>query len=192
MEGVTPAQVYNQRKHLVYQEMADGLQTYVVAGVAAVNLASGTVNDKVGDISKRYYVTAGGLAVTKPGLTTSRSRSQVPLGIETDALKAAAESRANRRPKRCGPKCRKFRDRNVCKNSQPVGLLAKAWDARFAEICNDRAARKISSWTTRWKSAHQNLDGKSSGPPTEPKVVLNQPLGVEVQSAGMITGLPCE
>lgn len=95
-----PAQVYNQRKHLVYQEMADGLQTYVVAGVAAVYLASGTVNDKVGDISKRYYVAAGGLAVTKPGLTTSRSRSQVPSGIETDALKAPAESRANRRPKR--------------------------------------------------------------------------------------------
>jgi hypothetical protein len=95
-----PAQVYNQRKHLVYQEMADGLQTNVGARVAAGYLTPGAVDDKVGDISKGEYVAVRVLAVTKPRPATRRSRTQVPSGIEADALKAPAKSRANRPPKR--------------------------------------------------------------------------------------------
>lgn len=134
MQGVTAAQVYYQRKHLVDQEMTNGLRTNVAARVAADYLAPGVVNDKVGDISKGKYVAARGLTASKPGPATWEPRMPVPSGIEAQALKAPAESRANRRPDRRYPKCRKLRNRNVCKDSQPVGLLTEARDPRFAQI----------------------------------------------------------
>lgn len=111
-----PAQVYYQRKHLVDQKMADGLHTDVVASVAAGYPAPGAVDDKVGDIGERYYVAASGLAVTKPRPAARRSRTEVPSGIETDALKASAESRANCRLRRRRSRRWQLRNRNVCKD----------------------------------------------------------------------------
>jgi hypothetical protein len=129
-----PAQVYNQWEHLVDQQMANGLETNVVASIAAGYLAPGAVDNKVRNVSKRYYVASGGLAVTKPRLAARRSRSQIPSWIEVGSLKAAAESRANGRLRRRRPSCRQFRNRNVCNYSEPVGLMAKRADSRFAGI----------------------------------------------------------
>ena len=134
MQRFTAAQVYNQREHLVDQEVADGLQTNVAARIAADYLAPGVVNDKVGDSGKRKYVATRYLAAAKPSPATWRPRTQVPSGIEADGLKTPAESRANCRPDRRHPNCRKLRKRNVRNDSQPVGLLTKAWDSRFAQI----------------------------------------------------------
>ena len=134
VQGVTPAQVYNQREHLVYKEMTDGLQTSVDARVAADYLASGAVNDKVGEISKGKDITTRSLAAAEPNPAAWKPRTQVPSGIEAEALRAPAESRANRRPDRRHWKCRKLRKRKVCNDLQPVGLLMKVWDPRFAQV----------------------------------------------------------
>jgi hypothetical protein len=134
VQGVTPAQVYNQREHLVYKEMTDGLQTDVAARVAADYLASGAVNDKVGEISKGKDITTRSLAAAEPNPAAWKPRTQVPSGIEADALKAPAKSRADRQPTRRQPKCRKFRKRNVGKDSQPVSLLTKVRDPWFAWV----------------------------------------------------------
>ncbi len=96
MDRFAPAQVYDQRKHLVDQEMADSLDRGVATGIATDYLASGAVNDEVGDIGEGKYVTIRGLAVAKPNPAAWRPRTQIPSGIEADALKATAKIRANR------------------------------------------------------------------------------------------------
>jgi hypothetical protein len=90
VQGLPAAQVYNQREHLVYKEMTDGLQTNVAARVAADYLASGAVNDKVGYVSKGKYVTSRSLAAAEPNPAAWKPRTQVPSGIEAEALRASA------------------------------------------------------------------------------------------------------
>ena len=123
-----------ERKHLVNQEMTNGLEANVAARVAADYLASGAVNDKVGDVSKGEYVATLGLAAAQPSPAAWKPRTQVPSGIEADALKAAAKSRTNRRPDRRHPNCGKLRKRDVCNDSQPVSVLSKDRDRCFAWV----------------------------------------------------------
>ena len=97
MNRLTPPQVYNQRKHLVDQEMTDSIQAGVAARVAADYLASGAVDGEVGDISKGEYVAVRGFAAAEPSPAAWKPRTPVPSGIEADELKACTKCRANRR-----------------------------------------------------------------------------------------------
>ena len=97
MQRLAPAQVHNQRQHLVDQEMTDRLAAGVVGGIAADHLAAGAIDDKVGEIGEGEYVAVGSLAASQPNLAAREPRMPVPSGLEADAPRTPGKIHAHRR-----------------------------------------------------------------------------------------------
>jgi hypothetical protein len=131
MQRFASTQIYDEREYLVDQQVADGGKGAVAARVSTNYFASGLINEKISDIRKGKYVTATGLAGTKPCRASCKPRSQIPSRIEAQALKAPGEAYPHNTSPCTLLDRRKLGKRNVGYDSKPVSLLTEVSDPRF-------------------------------------------------------------
>jgi hypothetical protein len=131
VQRLASAQIYDERKYLVDQQVADGGQRTVAARISTNYFASGLVDQKISDLGKRKYVTATGFAGTKPRRASCKPRSQKPSRVNALAFKTPGETYPHSTSARPRLDRRKFGKRTVCYDSKAVGLLTEVADPRF-------------------------------------------------------------
>jgi len=86
VQGLTAAQIYDERKYMINQQMANDIERNVAARVSANYAAPLPVNEEIGDARKGKYVTALGFAGTKPSRASGVLRSKIPSSVEAQTL----------------------------------------------------------------------------------------------------------